>query len=215
MGAEAGPDVPAAEDALLQRALDRQRGALEAASHSSAARSWLRPSLASEAGTQQLLADLESRLAQDSWLAQLQREEAQPSAPPLPGGGRHEVINRDWWQVTEADTVGSQVSQADLDSYVVVDRHDVVDAIGSFVAAYLATLPEAQNMQPKQLQQALKQAFQELRQSRVRQAWRWGQSLYRAAAVTYSAFSLYTNPWLVRAVLAAVWTASRVLTGLL
>ena len=55
---------------------------------------------------------------------------------------------------------GLQVSQADLDSYMVVDRHDVVDAIGSFVAAYLATLPEAQHMQPKQLQQALKQAFQ-------------------------------------------------------
>lgn len=47
-----------------------------------------------------------------------------------------------------------------MDSYVVVDRADVVDAIGAFVAAYLATLPEAQHMQPKQLQQALKQAFQ-------------------------------------------------------
>ncbi len=113
MGAEvpAGPpDAPAAEDQLLQRALDRQRGALETASHSAAASSWLRPSLRSEQGTQQLLADLEARLAQDSWLAQLQREESQPSAPPLPGGGRHEVINKDWWQVTEADAAGSQVS---------------------------------------------------------------------------------------------------------
>lgn len=47
-----------------------------------------------------------------------------------------------------------------MESYVVVDRSDVVDAIGAFVAAYLATLPEAQHMQPKQLQQALKQTFQ-------------------------------------------------------
>lgn len=54
----------------------------------------------------------------------------------------------------------AQVSETDLDSYVVVDRADVVKAIGAFVAAYLAMLPEAQHMQPKQLQQALRQAFQ-------------------------------------------------------
>ena len=47
-----------------------------------------------------------------------------------------------------------------MDSYVIVDRSDVIDAIGDFIAAYLATLPEARNMQPKQLQRALKQAFQ-------------------------------------------------------
>lgn len=202
------------EDELLQQTLDRQRAGLEAASRSSAATGWLRPSLRTDQGTQQLLADLEARLAQDSFLAQLEREEAQPSAPPLPGAARGEVVSRDWWEVTEADTAGSQVSAADMESYVVIDRSDVVDAIGAFVAAYLATLPEAQHMQPKQLQQALKQTFQELKQSRIKQMWRWGQSIYRCAAVSYSAFSLYTNPWLVRAVLAAIWTASRVLTGL-
>lgn len=54
----------------------------------------------------------------------------------------------------------SQVSAVDMESYVVVDHRDVLDAIGAFVAAYLATLPEAQHMQPKQLQEALKQTFQ-------------------------------------------------------
>ncbi len=52
------------------------------------------------------------------------------------------------------------MGNADLDSYVVVDRSDVTEAIAAFVAAYLATLPEAQNLQPKQLQQALKHTFQ-------------------------------------------------------
>ena len=46
-----------------------------------------------------------------------------------------------------------------LDSYVMVQRADVLDAIGTFVAAYLAELPEAQNLQPAQLQAALKTAF--------------------------------------------------------
>ena len=47
-----------------------------------------------------------------------------------------------------------------LDAYVVVDREDVLDAMGAFIAAYLASLPEARNLQPAQLQAALKQAFQ-------------------------------------------------------
>lgn len=46
-----------------------------------------------------------------------------------------------------------------LDSYVIVQKDDVLDAIGTFVAAYLAELPEAQNLQPAQLQAALKTAF--------------------------------------------------------
>ena len=55
---------------------------------------------------------------------------------------------------------------------------------------------------------------QELQQSRLQQVWHWGRTFYRCAAVSYSAFSLYTNPWLVRALVASVWTASRVLAGL-
>lgn len=46
-----------------------------------------------------------------------------------------------------------------LDSYVLVRREDVLEAIGAFVAAYLAELPEAQNLQPAQLQAALKTTF--------------------------------------------------------
>jgi hypothetical protein len=55
--------------------------------------------------------------------------------------------------------------------------------------------------------------MQELRKGRARRLWDWGKGFYRVGAVTYSAFSLYTNPWLVRAVLAALWTASKVMTG--
>ena len=41
-------------------------------------------------------------------------------------------------------------------------HEDVLEAIGCFVAEYLKTLPEAQNLQPKQLQQALTQTFKVL-----------------------------------------------------
>ncbi len=59
------------------------------------------------------------------------------------------------WQVTRADVP----QREELDSYVLVQKDDVLDAIGTFVAAYLAELPEAQNLQPAQLQAALKTAF--------------------------------------------------------
>ena len=53
----------------------------------------------------------------------------------------------------------SDASEEALGDYVVVEREDVLEAIGQFVAAYRATLPEAQHLQPKQLQRALAQTF--------------------------------------------------------
>lgn len=47
----------------------------------------------------------------------------------------------------------------------------------------------------------------------MRIAWEWGHYAYRAAAMGYGVFSVYENPWLFRALLAAVWTASRMIVG--
>ena len=58
-------------------------------------------------------------------------------------------------QVTRADVPENEA----LESYVMVQKDDVLEAIGTFVAAYLAELPEAQNLPPAQLQAALKTAF--------------------------------------------------------
>lgn len=51
------------------------------------------------------------------------------------------------------------VEEEALGSYVLVEKTDVLDAIGTFVAAYLATVPEAQHMKPAELQQALTTTF--------------------------------------------------------
>ncbi len=53
--------------------------------------------------------------------------------------------------------------------------------------------------------------LQDLGKSRIRRLWEWGHCIYRCIAFSYGAFSVYENPWLVRAVLAALWTASRLL----
>ncbi len=51
------------------------------------------------------------------------------------------------------------VEEEALGSYVLVEQEDVLDAIGTFVAAYLATVPQAQHMKPAELQQALTSTF--------------------------------------------------------
>jgi len=96
-----------------------------------------------------------------------------------------------------------------------VSKDDVLEAMGSFVAAYLAQLPQAQNLQPAELQLAIQHAFKELRKSRTQQLWTWGKAIYRCVSFSYGAFTVYENPWLVRAILTAMWTASRVMLGLL
>ena len=54
---------------------------------------------------------------------------------------------------------------------------------------------------------------QALRKGRVRRLWEWGRCIYRCIAFSYGAFSVYENPWLVRALLAAIWTASKIILG--
>ena len=66
-----------------------------------------------------------------------------------------------------------------LDAYVMVEKDDVMDAMATFVAAYLMQLPEAQHLKPQELQQALGGAIA------VRRSWGPGR---RAVTLTSSAF---------------------------
>lgn len=58
-----------------------------------------------------------------------------------------------------AQALEGLVEEEALGSYVLVEKEDVLDAIGTFVAAYLAIVPEAQHMKPAELQQALTSTF--------------------------------------------------------
>lgn len=93
--------------------------------------------------------------------------------------------------------------------YVLIDHDDVVNALASFIAAYLVTLPEAQSMKAQDLQKAVRQTLKELRKGKVRRLLDWGRYLYRAAALSYGAFAAYTNPWIAEGVLRAIWTCMR------
>ncbi|GLC46379.1 hypothetical protein PLESTB_001768900 [Pleodorina starrii] len=96
------------------------------------------------------------------------------------------------------------------DSFVVIDKKDAVESMAFYVAACIADLPEAQALTPKELQSALVDALRTLKRSRFQRVCTWGRRVYRWSTYTYSAVQVYQNPWLMRALLAALWATSRV-----
>lgn len=99
--------------------------------------------------------------------------------------------------------------------FVLVSSDDAIEGMAYYIALYLSRAPEARYMDPKQLQAALKQTFTSIRRSRYRVVWDWGRRLYRWGAISYSALQLYEHPWVVRALLCAIWTSSKMAMGLL
>ena len=73
------------------------------------------------------------------------------------------------------------------------------------------SLPDAKNMEPWQLQRAVALTMAELRKGRVRRLVDWAKSLYRLGALGYGAFSCFSNPWVAKAVLAALWSCLRLM----
>ncbi|KAK9842931.1 hypothetical protein WJX74_004544 [Apatococcus lobatus] len=224
------------EQDLLQHVVDDRRSDLERAGQDPHAQAWLQQQLDSSEGTSRMFEMLSYQAEQPQFLQTLTEAQnnARQDTPNRQQG--NEVLQDSWWQVPPqaqcttgsgpAEEEGlamhpldeytevagpSTAEQEDLHSYVVVERQDVLEAIGTFVAAYLATIPQAQDLPPKELQAAVARAFQELSKSKIRRLWEWGRCIYRCIAFSYGAFSVYENPWLVRAVLMALWTASKLL----
>lgn len=137
------------------------------------------------------------------------------SVEEVEGGSEAEgEKNRDVKAVSATSSPSSSSSPSLLDgSYVIVSRDDVVDAVAHFIASYVASLPQSRDLDPKALRSALATTLGELRRGKVKKLWAWGKWLYRAAALSYGAFGAYTNPWLARAVLAALWTSAKVMVA--
>lgn len=222
----------------LQDTLDTYKGTLEEAGHAVGAQGWLNASLQTTRGTERLYSLLQQYVQKPAFLHKLTAARSaaggpaapvpvaildaeQSSAPTCPEHMHpdDDVMQASFWEpVPEPhahEALEGLVEEEALGSYVLVEKEDVLDAIGTFVAAYLATVPEAQHMRPAELQQALTSTFRDLRKGHVRKFWEWGRCAYRCIAFSYGAFSVYENPWLVRAVVTALWTAGKVMLGML
>lgn len=223
---------PTLEELELQHVLDEHRSELQHVAVQ-AGRDWLAPAAATEHGTEQLYSALEREfqrpefeqaLARSQHELQQQRRQQQgggadstpvagcshaPAAGAAAGAADGlEVLSQDWWELKENGEL--RVSEQTGD-YVLVERDDVVKALAAFIAEYIVSLPEANSMDPRQLQKAVALTMAELRKGRVRRLLDWGKLLYRLGAVGYGAFSMCTNPWVAKAVLAALWSCLRLM----
>ncbi len=172
----------------------------------------------------QLLQELEVRVEKDDFKdviikeRRLQEEKeaastaATPETPttaaaPSRASGS-EVLSPDWWEAVPGHLGDSTVAE-DTGDYVVVEHSDVIDALASFLAAYIVALPESHSMEPKQLQKAVRQSLKDIRKGKVRRLFDWGKTLYRVTAMTSGAYAACSNPWIADAILRSLFTAAR------
>jgi len=132
---------------------------------------------------------------------------ATPTTATAPGLSGSEVLSPEWWSVP--GHLGDSIVDEDTGEYVVVEHSDVVNALSSFLAAYIVALPESRSMEPKQLQKAVRQSLKDIRKGKVRRLFDWGKTLYRVAAMTSGAFAACSNPWVADAILRSLFTAAR------
>lgn len=152
-----------------------------------------------ERGTERLYELLEHQIGQESFADELHRQKQLAELPDkvTARDSKHgEVLSEDWWEV---DGRPADVSE-DTGDYIVIEREDVVHALSDFIAAYVMSLPDAQRLEPREVQAAVAATFKELRKGRVRRLLDWGKYLYRATALGYGAFSAFSNPVIAQAV---------------
>lgn len=96
------------------------------------------------------------------------------------------------------------------EEFVMVEKQHAIEAMAFYIAACIMDMPESNSLTPKQLQAALVEALRSLKRSRFQKACSFGRRVYRWTTYTYSAVQVYQNPWLMRALLTALWATSRV-----
>lgn len=93
--------------------------------------------------------------------------------------------------------------------YVLIDKQSAVEAMAFFIAETLIKCPQAFQMSPVKLQEAIIITIKGMKQSRFKRVCTAGRHAYRWSALGYSAFQMYSNPWICQAIIQALWTFSR------
>ena len=163
---------------------------------------YLKRKLATSEGTDEVYARLEDQVASPAFLANL-------SASRAVEEGEEDLLP----EVSLED--GEDKDPRDLE-YVFVEPDDVMISVADFVAACVAAHPDAADAAPEELQRAVARALRELREpnrGKVRRVWDYGVGVYRGVAWTYSTLTSFTNPWIARLVVCAVYTSARIALG--
>ena len=180
---------------------------------------YLRRKLATSEGTDEVYANLQREVASPGFLARLRSGAAattsdeKTSASPADSDDAEAEFDAE-------ENLRALCDEAslvdDTSEYVFVETEDVISAIAEFVAAYVTAHPQGAAAAPEKLQKALGVALAELRggdKSKVRRVWDYGVGVYRGASWTYATLTSFTNPWIARLIVCAVYTGARLSLG--
>lgn len=117
----------------------------------------------------------------------------------------------EWWTLVPSPDKGRRVEDCSLSgSYVFVEKSDVIEAIGEFVALYMSQVPDAQQLSPEELQQLLSGTFAEFQEKGMfDNLWSWGRFLYATYGWGMTGLSMYRDPGMALYIMRALWTASK------
>ncbi|GMH41878.1 hypothetical protein BSKO_09788 [Bryopsis sp. KO-2023] len=104
--------------------------------------------------------------------------------------------------------------EQELESYEVVTKDDAVNAMVAAIVQNIIECPEADQFSHQDLQNAVANTCEALKQGRVRRYWEWGKWVYRVCAVGTGVFQAFTHPWIAKAVMMGIWRVPRFLLGL-
>jgi hypothetical protein len=111
----------------------------------------------------------------------------------------------------ELSSATTSSSEEEDDEFVVVEESDAVDSLAYYVAQCIVqSNPKVLTMTPQELQHAIQGSLQDLKKTRAQKLWKAGRMVYKWTALSYSALQMYHNPWLIRAILYALITFSRI-----
>lgn len=188
---------------------------------------WLRSALGTASGTRKVYEWMQLRVEDASFLKCLEEsrgwsvlstksKEDALNAPALKEV-EEELLDKKQQSEDDDDENASRANGEEAEGlsegWELVEKEEVLDAMAMFIAAYIQAHPQASKLTPVEIQKALSVAFKELRKSKVVLLWEWSSTIWRAGAMSYGAFSLYTQPWIVRAALQAMWCGSKLVIG--
>ena len=181
---------------------------------------YLRRKLATSEGTDEVYANLQREVASPGFLARLRSGAAATTSDEKTSASPADSDDAIPAEFDAEENLRALCDEAslvdDTSEYVFVETEDVISAIAEFVAAYVTAHPQGQSAAPEKLQKALGVALAELRggdKSKVRLVWDYGVGVYRGASWTYATLTSFTNPWIARLIVCAVYTGARLSLG--
>eukprot|EP00210_Caulerpa_lentillifera_P005367 g5129.t1 len=76
--------------------------------------------------------------------------------------------------------------------------------MANMIAACIIQCPEARDLSPTELHEAVVNACKDIKKVKTRSYWGWCQFVYKSASWGYAAVQVYANPWVILAVCRAI-----------